>query len=165
MCNFPRCWWVFVLYVCVYVNVCVQMCMCSLSAGCVHVCMCACVRVCVWMYVYMIATLEQDDGRFCLMLMGVSSICMYAHMCVYVCIHMCVYILFASYACMLYVWMYNVGASSSTSQVNPLGGPETLLVNLVPEVDRSVPPTAEVLKLQNYCDRTFNSWSLWMPFF
>jgi hypothetical protein len=51
--------------------------------------------------------------------------------------------------------------------VIPLGGPETLLVNLVPQVDRSVPDTAEVtvLKLRNYCDHTLKSWSLWMPFF
>ena len=55
-----------------------------------------------------------------------------------ICTCACMY----QYACM-YVYMHGQAGRQTT----PPGGPETLLVNLVPEVDRSVPPTAEVLKL------------------
>ena len=38
--------------------------------------------------------------------------------------------------------------------INPLGAPETLLVNLFPEVDWSVSPTAEKTQIRNYSDHT-----------
>ena len=74
----------------------------------------------------------------------------YAYICIYAYVHLCDCI-----ALILHKHVFRI----------PLGGPETLLVNLVPEVDWSVPPTAEVLKLQNHCNHTFKCWSLWMPFF
>ena len=113
-------------------------------------------------------------------------VCVCMYVCMYVCMHVCMHVCDVHHVCAcmyayLYVGMvtcinlntyicafrhmFRHGTTMYARLFTPRGGPETLLVNLVPEVDRSVPPTAEVLKLQNYCDHTFKSWSLWMPSF